>query len=124
MLSANKVWQLIYNVYFCRDEAKNNIMTTKAEVLKAIETIEKYKEEQKQVLRELDIELDTRHVSILGLNTRELNALIYYEIETIGELLALDRFNLRRARGMGKKSIENINKKIKEFGINTPEFRT
>jgi len=99
-------------------------MITKDEVLKAIETIEKYKEEQKKVIRELDIELDPRHVSILGLNTRELNVLKCCEIKTIGELLALDRFGLRYARGMGKKSIENINKKIKEFGINTPEFRT
>ena len=99
-------------------------MITKAEVLNALDLIEKYKEQQMQKIIQLEADADPRSVFLLGLNKREINALKAGEIETIGELLAVHRNDLRRFRNLGKKGINDINKKIKDFGINTPEFRT
>ena len=99
-------------------------MITKDEVLKALDIIDKYKEQQKQIIKDLEVKEDTRSVLILGLKTREINCLKSAEIQTIGELLAIDRFELRRYRNIGKKGIIDINKKLKDFGIDTPEFRT
>lgn len=105
-------------------ETKVFISITKEEVLKAFDIIEKYKEQERQKIRELGVEADKRSILILGLNTRELNSLKANDIETIGELLDLDRFELRKFRNIGKKGIDNINKKLKDFGIETPDFRT
>ena len=99
-------------------------MITKDEVLKALDLIEKYKEEQIQKIHKLEIETDTRSILILGLNTREINCLKSAQIETIGELLAVNRFDLKKYRNIGKKGIIDINKKLKDFGIDTPEFST
>ena len=99
-------------------------MITKEEVLKAFDLIDKYKEQEKQIIQNLEVKKDPRSFLILGLKTRQINCLKAVEIETIGELLAVDRFELRRYRNIGKKGIVDINKKLKDFGINTPEFRT
>jgi len=99
-------------------------MITKVEVLNALDLIEKYKEQQMQKINQLEADSDPRSIFLLGLNRREINCLQAAEIETIGELLAVDRHDLRRFRNLGRKGINDINKKIKDFGINTPEFRT
>ena len=99
-------------------------MITKVEVLNALDLIEKYKEQQMQKIIEIEADSDPRSIFLLGLNRREINCLQAAEIETIGELLAVDRHDLRRFRNLGRKGINDINKKIKDFGINTPEFRT
>ena len=99
-------------------------MITKKEVLNALDLIEKYKEQQMQKIIEIEADSDPRSIFLLGLNRREINCLQAAEIETIGELLAVDRHDLRRFRNLGRKGINDINKKIKDFGINTPEFRT
>ena len=105
-------------------ETKVFISITKEEVLKAFDIIEKYKEQELQKIRELGVEADKRSILILGLETRTLNCLRSYGIETIGELLAIDRFEIRKFRNIGKKVIDDINKKLKDFGIETPDFRT
>ena len=99
-------------------------MITKDEVLNALDIIEKYKEQQKKIIQNLEVEADTRSILILGFGTREVNCLKAAEIKTIGELLAVHIHDLRRFRNLGKKGIIDINKKLKDFGINTPEFRT
>ena len=99
-------------------------MITKEDVLKAFDIIEQYQEQERQKIKELEVEADRRSILILGLNTRELNCLKAESIKTIGELLAIDRFDLRKFRNIGKKGIDDINKKIKDFGIETPMFRT
>lgn len=99
-------------------------MITKEEVLKALDIIEKYQEQERQKIKELEVDSDKRSISILGLSTREINYLRAAEIKTIGELLSVDRSDLRKCRSIGKKSIININKKLKDFGIDTPEFLT
>lgn len=99
-------------------------MITKEEVLKALDIIEKYQEQVRQKIKELEVEEDQRSISILGLETRAANCLKAAGIKTIGELLSVDRFELRRYRNVGKKVIIDINKKLKDFGIDTPEFRT
>ena len=99
-------------------------MITKEQVLEAFDIIEQYQEQERQKIKELEVEADKRSILILNLNTRELNCLKAADIETIGELLAVDRFALRRFRNIGKKGIIDINKKLKDFGIETPDFRT
>lgn len=103
---------------------KKFIMITKEQVLEAFHIIEKYQEQERQKIKELEVEADNRSISILGLNTRELNCLKAYDVETIGELLTIDRLELRKFRNLGKKGINNINKKLKDLGIETPDFRT
>lgn len=96
----------------------------KDEVLKAFNLIEEYIEQQKRIIKDLEAKEDSRSIFILGLNTREETSLKSANINTIGELLSIDRFELRLYRNIGKKGIININRKLKDFGINTPEFRT
>lgn len=96
----------------------------KDEVLKAFNLIEEYIEQQKRIIKDLEAKEDSRSIFILGLNTREETSLKSADINTIGELLSIDRFELRLYRNIGKKGIININRKLKDFGINTPEFRT
>lgn len=99
-------------------------MITKEEVLNAFDIIEKYQEQERQKIKELEVESDKRSILILGLNTRERNGLMAANIKTIGELLSIDRFELRKFRNVGKKTIDGINRKLKDFGIETPDFRT
>ena len=96
----------------------------KDEVLKAFNLIEEYIEQQKRIIKDLEVKEDSRSILILGLNTREETSLKSADINTIGELLSIDRLELRLYRNIGKKGIININTKLKDFGINTPEFRT
>ena len=99
-------------------------MITKDELLKAFDIIEKYKEQQKQIIKELEVKEDQRSILILGLKTREVNCLKSAEIETIGDLLSIDRRYLRRIKNLGDKGINDINQKLKEVGVNTTEFFT
>ena len=100
------------------------IMITKEEVLNAFDIIEKYQEQERQKIKELEVESDKRSILILGLNTRELKCLMAANIKTIGELLSTDIFELRKFRNIGKGTIDGINRKLKDFGIETPDFRT
>ena len=125
LIKCNSVKTKHYNRYCCYTLLWCVFnMITKDEVLKAFDIIEKYQEQQKKIIQELEVKEDPRSILILGLNTREINCLKAAGIETIGELLAVDRFELRKYRNLGKKGIIDINKKLKEFGINTPEFLT
>jgi len=99
-------------------------MITKEEVLNALDIIEKYQEQERQKIKELEVESDKRSILLLGLNTRENNGLRAGDIETIGELLSIDRSDLRKFRNIGKQGIYDINRKLKDFGIETPDFHT
>lgn len=94
-------------------------MITKEEVLQAFDIIEKYQEQEKQKIKALE---DQRSILILGLKTRELNCLKAVGIETIGQLLSIDRFYLRKIRNLGMIGIKEINKKLKDLGIETTDF--
>ena len=94
-------------------------MITKEDVLKAIDIIEEYQQQERRKIKELEITKDTRSILILGLRTREINCLESEGITTIGELLAYDKGNLRRIRNLGEKSFTNIIKKLKDIGIDT-----
>lgn len=50
-------------------------MITKEQVLEAFDIIEKYQEQERQKIKELEVEADKRSILILGLNTKELNCL-------------------------------------------------
>jgi len=92
---------------------------TKSDVLRALDIIETYQEQEKS---KIYYKRDKRSIYLLKLSTRNYNCLLANGIETIGELLALDRQELRRFRNVGQKGIENVNIKLKEFGINTSPF--
>lgn len=99
-------------------------MITKKEVLSAINLIESYKIQELIQIKSLAVESDKRNISILGLGTREEKCLYSYEINTIGELLNLNRRELIRFRNLGKKGVESINKSLKGIGILTTDFST
>ena len=102
-------------------QGENNL--TKEQVLKAFDIIEKYKEQEKRKTIESGIIIDSRSILLLGLDVRGINALKNNNILTIGELLSLHRRELKKFRNLGKKTITNINEKIKEFGIETTPFK-
>ena len=98
---------------------------TKAQVLEALELIEKYKSQAlRKLVTEIEKESDTRSILYLDLETKQLNSLRMADINTIGELLAIGRFDLRKFRNLGRKGIESINEAIKGRGIETPPFLT
>jgi len=97
-------------------------MITKTEVLKAIKLIEAYKKQQLANIKEIERKEDQRSISILGLKTRELNCLRAMEIETIGDLLSVNRYELQKFRNLGKKGIIDINQKLKKVGVETQDF--
>lgn len=53
----------------------------------------------------------------LGFSVRTDNALARIGVETIGDLTMLDEKYLLTARGLGKKSLDEIRNKLKEFNI-------
>ena len=52
----------------------------------------------------------------IGLSNRSVNALHRVEIYTVGEMIELNEEFLHKIRNIGEKSIEEICKKIQEFG--------
>jgi len=103
-------------------------MITKEQVLEALEVIEKYKIQElssvKQIERKTNEAIDKRSIVCLGLKTREINCLKKADVNTVGELLNVDRFDLRRFRNLGSKGIVMINEALKEDGIETEVFVT
>ena len=79
---------------------------TKKQVIRAIEIIEEY---HKQQSKKLEKKLEKRSILTLNLNTRENNCLISEGIQTIGDLLRIDRLELRKLRNLGNKGIVLIN---------------
>ena len=101
-------------------------MITKEQVLEALEVIEKYKIQElssvKQIEKKTNEATDKRSIVCLGLKTRDLNCLKAANVNTVGELLNFDRFELRKIRNLGEKGIIAINKALKDKGIETEEF--
>lgn len=98
---------------------------TKKQVIKAIEIIEEYHRQQSKKLETyLEKDLDKRSILTLNLNTRENNSLIAEDIQTIGDLLRIDRHELRKLRNLGNKGIVLINNALKYEGIETDPFST
>jgi DNA-directed RNA polymerase alpha subunit len=100
---------------------------TKEQVITAMKIIEDYK---KQVFNELieveqiqNEQLDKRNIDCLGLETRELNNLRRTNVNTVGELLNVNRRDLIRFRNMGKRGVGLINKALKDDGIETEPFK-
>ena len=97
-------------------------MITKKEVLKALDTIEKYKVQEIQNINIIEIKSDNRSIDILNLPRREVNSLQSAHIYTIGELMAFNRRDLIKVRNLGSGGISKINLAIKNIGINNKEF--
>ena len=101
-------------------------MITKKQVLEALEVIEKYKTQElinvKQIEKKINEATDKRSIVCLGLKTREINRLKAADVNTVGELLNIDRFDLRRFRNLGSKGIVMINEALKKDGIETESF--
>jgi len=106
------------------ESIKYMIMITKQEVMEALDLIENYKIQQLESIIEIEIKIDNRPISILGLKTRENNCLSANKIDTIGDFFSLNKNSLRRFRNLGEKGIENINTSLKLNGIDIGPFKT
>lgn len=53
----------------------------------------------------------------LDLSARAMNAFLANEIKTVGEAMEIGGDKLSRMKGLGKKAIEELNEKIKEFDL-------
>jgi len=95
---------------------------TKEQVLRAIEVIEKYKAQGLATIKSMEIDKDKRDIGILGLNGRAYNTLIDSNTRTIGELISINRRDLKKYRNMGRKGIIAINEAMKSNGINKEPF--
>jgi len=104
------------------------MIITKERVLEALEVIEKYKIQEisniKKIENKTNKATDKRSVVCLGLETREFNCLKSAGVHTVGELLSVDRCDLRKIRNLGRKGIVMINESLKADGIKTNDFLT
>ena len=85
------------------------MIITKEQVLEALIVIENYKNQSLLDVNKIEKESDKRSIMCLELQTRERNCLRVAGINTIGELLATDRHDIRKFRNLGKKSVILIN---------------
>lgn len=62
---------------------------------------------------------DAQQIQIeeLDLSARAMNAFLANEIKTVGEALEIGGDKLSKMKGLGRKAIEELNKKIKEFDL-------
>ena len=95
---------------------------TKEQVLEALIVIENYKNQSLFDVNRIEKESDKRSIMCLGLQAREHNCLKAANIDTIGELLAIDRYEIRKFRNLGKKAVMLINEALKAKGIETEDF--
>ena len=58
------------------------------------------------------------------LNWIKTKSKLRHKLVPLLQLLSTDRFELRKFRNIGKSTIDGINRKLKDFGIETPDFRT
>lgn len=61
------------------------------------------------------MDVKTRKIDSIGLSKRSQNALHRAEVHTVGDLLAYTEDSLNEIRNLGKKSIEEILRKIEEY---------
>lgn len=71
---------------------------------------------------EMEKYLEQRSISTLNLKTRENNCLIAADVQTIGDLLRINRRELVNLRNLGVKGIALINNALKDQGIETTPF--
>lgn len=95
---------------------------TKKDVINAMELIEKYHAQERKKLSDLSAKFDTRSIDTLNIRTQTINILKSCSINTIGELLELNRNDLKRCRNAGTKTIDDVNNALKEMGIETTPF--
>lgn len=95
---------------------------TKEQVLEALILIEKYKIQEELNFKKLSIPSDNRRLLDVGFDARIINAIRVIGVETLGELVGLERDALCRVRNVGRGSIENVNLILNSLGYEYPYF--
>ncbi len=106
----------------------SEIMITREEFLKALDTVNNYKLQVSKEFQEMKISLDEKDFSHLvlspktkiidsGLSVLAINILKNIEIEYLGELSQFKRKDLLRLRCMGKKTLTEIENCLFQAGI-------
>ena len=90
---------------------------TKDQVLKALELIENYRLQGLENVKQIEKESDTRSLDWLGLENSTIDLLSLADIKTVGGLLVMGRYDLKKFRNMGIIKIKKINKALKDKEI-------
>ncbi len=75
------------------------------------------KVEKKEEKKEIDSDVLKTRVETLGLSSRTLNALLSANIRTVGGLVRKKGDDLLEIEGLGEKGLQEIKKKVGEFGL-------
>ncbi len=72
--------------------------------------------------KKIDDSLFFEKIDALGLSARSYNCLDRAGIEYIGELLLMDNNQLKEIKNLGKKSLDEIEEKLAELGVDTTQL--
>ncbi len=75
----------------------------------------KEKPEPKEEKKSSDVK--AIQIEEIGLSARAMNAFIANDIKTVGDAMLVGREELSELKGLGDKAIEELNDKIREFGV-------
>ena len=80
----------------------------------------KYREDEEEIVN-VEVEdsptvLEDTRIEELGLTVRSYNCLKKVDINTIGDLVALTKEDLKKVKNLGNKSVKEIIEKMKEYG--------
>ena len=80
----------------------------------------KYREDEEEIV-DVEVEdsptvLEDTRIEELGLTVRSYNCLKKVDINTIGDLVALTKEDLKKVKNLGNKSVKEIIEKMKEYG--------
>ena len=80
----------------------------------------KYREDEEEIV-DIEVEdsptvLEDTRIEELGLTVRSYNCLKKVDINTIGDLVALTKEDLKKVKNLGNKSVKEIIEKMKEYG--------
>jgi len=82
-------------------------------ILSAQKSIKSEKKEEKKVQPKKEV--DSVEIEELDLPARAMNAFLANNIKTVGDALKIGVENLSKLKGLGKKAVEELNKKLKDL---------
>jgi len=95
---------------------------TKEEVLKALELIENYKNQELNKVKAVSISLD-EDILNFDFPARVLNVFRWQKIRTLNDLLNCGKGEMIKRRGIGKVNIIKINQELQKLGYGENYFR-
>lgn len=94
------------------------ILAAHAQMIAAFKREDEIDEEEEDVVT---VESDTRALADLGLSPRVLNALRSRQIETVGQVMSMDRDQLLSIRNFGPRSLRELTDALEENGYQLGE---